>query len=1681
MDTARIAFLKAIKNFPRWMDIQKRPQKATGSKLLQAIMDEQDNFKVALDKFKSDFFLLSYVGREDTILSEVYVYQVGEVDASTIEMVEPALPVTEEPRTFMDKPDAYVFYQDGYIMLSTKAKGKLKNVLLTINDYRYGGKLTRMPVWNIFDEFAMFLSLERFDEESNKELMHRCFAAFKNPTNSTEQGLKNAIINTVTNIYPLSADDISIEKPSLQNVYEQDSTGEEIYEKLAQLNQDIFRTKKWDMDTWEHGFKQLDFFPHVWDAPIEIYQDGVGQMDDLKVTMSNDLADAEKTDVEVTGYEADTVAINSYILGQNIKKEIPLKLEKYKNELKPKKVQYKITATPVKKIEKPQSVYLKSMSMTNGESEQYLEDIVTSPEKATIIDRGKLVDGHSYKLTFHARTPYSDMTIDRISLTSGGKEQDLIKETEGFKKVDGTLKSVDVLCHVDEIKELHSSTNIINNRNGLQLDTAQPVGDMYVDVTGMGGNYVTIGHSCDTEDITLNRSCVKSNGFVSTASGTLLDQTNSTASTIQIDVEGCYLSFDYRNPTNMGSCAVQILVNGKPDLVNSGLWTSARSFAAEYDRFSKISVRIAKAGIHPIEIANVKAKRYKIETDLQNNENQTELIYSTYGTILPSLNKDTKNLLHVRLTNLGTKTPVINYIHVGSPMDYVSYTVDPIQAGANTSLDIRTNCRVELYDKTDERIVNDDYTTRALYRNNTSEDVYIGIDTSNFVSIKGSSRKIENTTKNGRSIKCIRLRPGEEAESIVITGTAYKLISATKLSVLLNLKSTDEVYACRSAKGFVVRNTSTKEEKLVTIPRNKFSSASETIVWEGLSSDLTGVFVIDEAAGKLATGSRFDRNFECLYAVVNSDEEYTAYNDVTMFQNTLQHVELINTFAPLLDITKLMYYEIADVVKGNDKSTSVKFMKPVGEPTNWSLGIKSEGLQIQTDMGYDNSASYGTDMSRLNEAFTISNHIDLPHAVLINGEEMDLARYIVTPPDDMDIIYEDEIAGENGVIIEADGFNKLYYSNVKRIEDVRQNGVSLLKGKYKLLMDDTSGISKEGIILWLDPTLKGQSVDIIYTYKRPIAITYKSLSSLYDLVGYSVDAYRKINSVPLHLLDLHDGDKKRIEFGDHKGKVDKILVRCSNPNFQAVIESNDSSYSIKVKRVSKDNVAIVNTGYYYDDGTEYYFFNNLHTENIDRMSGVELFHVKRYGDTLVFTRRSTNYLKDSAFSGKREEILCDIECKNNLRIDGVSQLQSITACDSYNMWQAFNMKVELKDSVHNLGIHFEPTNEPAYAIMDISSIVYPGAQLSFAATSSLKTFIMKEHLADGDSLQKSTFADPVEEIKGSDGYRSYRFPDKVDDVRYYLMAQGAGLIDDIVARPYDEDTRVSDLHKKNIEAIGFSIDEPMEPKTKVYMGFDTLGNVLDGLDITKAGNIITGSNVDWGLTKIYDVSDDMERCWTKNVKLQHGAFYSEEKTGTVRTLPIFIENQTALRDLYIKVNDVLIDKMTDYTIRAYTASNSVSAYQQVQEEYKTNLMMISGARLTPYLQIEVDIPVGSVINTIEIYARYAETEDTTPRVIPNNRGTIITKVYDTAYAANYKLAQIDGSISSLEDVELYVRGCRRDTSHEVWTKWYQEKLNEDLTADMPHLFENYQLFQFKFILKDSKAECSIKNFVLEVV
>ena len=1675
MDTSRVAFLKALKSFPRWMEIRKRPQKAVGAKLLQSIMDEQDNIIKELDAFKKEFFLVSYVGREEEILDHVFIYQVGNVDVDNLKMISPAVQVTDEPRRFIENHDNYILYQEGYIMLSPAVKGALKKVELQVDGYSYGGKLKRLPIWNIFDEFAMFLSLERFEEETNKELLHRCFAAFKNPTNSTEQGIKNAIVNTVMNILPISSEDITIENPDITNVYEQDSTGEEVYEKLAKFNQDIFRTKRWNMDTWEHEFKKLDYFPHIWDAPIEVYQDGVGQLDDLKVTLSNDIDDLEKTDVSITGYKADVVAVNNYILSQNIQKEIPLKLEKYQDVLKPKTVEYKIVAAPVAKIDRPQNVFIKSMTKTTGEVEQYLEDIVIDSGSATVINGGKLTAGKKYQLGFYARTPYSDMVIDRANLVTGDSEKTLLKETTTFKKKEGSLRNIDVRIHANEVNKLKTSSNIINHRNGLRLAAGQTVGDIYVDATGMSNEYMAVAHECEFEDITSNRGLIHLNGFTETTDGKLQDKSTSVSSTITMEVEGYALSFDYINPTTLGSCTVLVTVDGQIDSKNSGLWTANRSYSEAFDHCASIKVQITKAGMHPVEIANVKAKRYRVEVELQNSSGQ-ELIESSYGKIIPPLNPKEQNIIHVRLTNLGSKTPIVNYIHVGASMEHAAYLTDEFTAAADSYLSIRTDCRVELYEVTtgSRNLVSNDFRCFKRYRNNTADDIYLGIDTSDFVSVTGASRKIETATKNGQAMKCIKLKPGEELDSISISGIIYKLLGKEKLSNLIGVVTGDEVYVSSKSRGFIIRNTTTKTERLAVIARDKFPSMAKNVVVENLPTTMSATFVINEKEDKSAAGTSFDRNFEFMYVIYNNDEQYVAYNKVTMFASPLNNVAVSNTFSPIMDITKLMYYEVEDAAKGKDKSTKARFMKSSGSPEKWSLGIKSEGMQITTDMGYNNSASYDMDVERYNESFAISNRIVLPETIKKGNENVELGRYIITPPSDMTILYSEETVSQKDMMIENDGFNKLWYSNVTEINDVRQNGVSIGKDKYALLIEDKMLGGKEGIVLWKDKSLYGKKVDIVYTYKKPQALTYKSLMSLYDLVGYSVDAYKKMNAAPYHYVDLMDNEARTLEF---KETPDKIIIQCSNPNFQATVEGSQ----VRVKRVQKENNVILNTGYYYDNGEEYYLFNHMHEEKIDRMNGVTLYNVKRYGDTLELFRRSTNYLKDSAFSPSRKEVLCDIDCQENERIRGLSELQSVTACDSYNMWQSFNMKVSLKQGVHDLGIYFEPIDHLAYAIMDITRFVKPGKMISFAATKSLDVHIAKEILADGQSMHKSVFAEKMASFKDEGTYRSYVFENEREkDTRYYVMVQGAGLIDDIVVRDYDLQLDTRSVHKKNIEAIGFAIDEPLEKNTEVECDFDILGNRLERLDITKTGAVITGSNVDWGLTKIYDMNQNLDDFWLRNATIKHGAIYAEGKTATIKSPVIFLENHLAINSIYVKINDVLTEDMRNFDVRIKGANSSGDIFQMLNEEPKTNLARIFKPKLLPYLQIEVDMPAERVINSIEIYAEYAES-DTPLHIIPNNDGELISKVYDTAYAANYQLTRVEGALSNIDDIDIYVRGCRRDTTHEVWTKWYKEALDKKQETSFPHIFENYQLFQFKIVLKKSDAHCSIRKYILEVV
>ena len=186
-------FIEAAKRFPRWTNLRRRPNESVGGKILKSIIEEIAAVEDAIIEYKKDFFIVNYIGREDTIVDYIYAAHVGDIeDLDAFALVDPAMAVTEEEAVFYNDHNL-ALYKDGYIVLfDTNETNRLH---YTYNGYSYFATITKESVWNIIDEFAWWCGLERFPDERNKSLLQRCLSQFRHHPNSTEEGIKNAIVN----------------------------------------------------------------------------------------------------------------------------------------------------------------------------------------------------------------------------------------------------------------------------------------------------------------------------------------------------------------------------------------------------------------------------------------------------------------------------------------------------------------------------------------------------------------------------------------------------------------------------------------------------------------------------------------------------------------------------------------------------------------------------------------------------------------------------------------------------------------------------------------------------------------------------------------------------------------------------------------------------------------------------------------------------------------------------------------------------------------------------------------------------------------------------------------------------------------------------------------------------------------------------------------------------------------------------------------------------------------------------------------------------------------------------------------------------------------------------------------------------------------------------------------------
>lgn len=1658
-------FEEALKNFPKWTDIRKRSLKSRGGKYLLSLLEELSDINASILKMKKSFFLVNYKDIEDSVLAYVYIAQVGEDLDITTPYEE--LKITTDISEFYENLDSKILYQDGYLSVSEKIAKQLNCKIEYILDelYTYKTDLTQYAIWNVFDEFAMFFGLERFNNESNKELANRCYLVYKNRTNCSEQGLKNTIKNAVSNYETVMDSEIEFFNLNEIDLFNTTKDEKSIYDHVSELNKDIFRFKKWNHDVWNHDFAHIEYSPHIWDWKLRSFQKGTGNNEDCKIVLGSE-QNIETTDVSVIGYRKSEILINDYIKNNNIEEVIPITLIKYNDVLKATDVQYQITASEVQKID-PSQIIIEQYESQEGTNQYYVSDILNYySENITEVKRGRLKANTSYKLKFEPKDNFSEMKISKCELHSD-TTYDLLEEKDQFAfNTSNEIINKDIVCHITNVQDFTECSNIINTeieefdeiKNGFTLGSDSQTGTFSVYLSNAANQNVKLQYDCKKNNITDNSLYVTYTGFELIDPETLHCDRPDEGNFVQIDMSCNYLSFEIGEEeidSLQGSCNILVSINGVIDRDLSGIRTKPEKIVINNGNdLLSVKVKITKIGNKPLTIQNIKANSFEIEYKLK----EGELFVSKLGTMrLPNIKE---NILTVTVISYGSFAPVFEYLHIGPALGYyqeeefvpTSIYELSFRTEDAAEIDIDSTCNVLLYKITgkNEELLSDNFITKSLFKNDSSSEGYIEIYLKDFT---GNYKTLPAIKDNK-----IYLSPNEQIEKIIVKGTTLKNISNIKLSRLLPTKNA-QFYVSNSINGLIYQDTVTEEESIIELSSDFLGIKTDCVrVSLGNNENIESAFMINNK-DVLIYGNEYKAPFSYLRLMNINKQTYLAYNTTSIFMPITKNVEMVHNFSPLLNTNKLVVYKITSV---SDNNVEVYFEKRRNNQTileDWSFGINKLGVTITSNKDFLNTEIYDCEVRTEKNKYVISQNISF--------KTENIAEYVVTVPNNMAIHYDTKYY-EESFYAEEDGFNKLRYSNIDTIKEIILNGYSLDK--------DWFALKEQGILVWNTDEYVGQAITVRYYYKEPIYMFYTDLNDLYKIVGYSIDTYEAINKNPLIFVDLKDGDTIDISFNEQK--ADKLLISCSNYQF---IAQNTDNEKITVYHLDYQDKIAIHNGYLYQDGREYWLFANKYIDTHDNYNGVILDNVKRYGEQFLFSQTATNFLPYSTMEKNIEREVCNIDFGATERFGSVSTAGRITVLDNYHKFVDSDMDVNLVSGTNGLAIKFTAKNDDAYSILEITDYLREKTYLSILGQG-VNIYLAEELYADTFRFSKSFCAEIIAEIPEKDNIYYLDLTSYQAKKRMYLVFKGSGLIDDLIIK---DKPIIGNVHVKNIDKLGFSPTNTLREGYLHRLDFTKNNNVF-GLDISDDFVISCGSTIDWGLTQVYKLSED-EKATTHGVQKRFDTYIATEDDAYILSSPIFISNKQSVKDVIVKINELRESIFKDFTVTLFTFNSSSDIAKQLDKRSEENIFSFKEYTFGSYIQIKIEMKTGKVIHDADVLLKYREVANIPLIVEEQKSGYLITKIYDTAYDdKNYIVSKIGFShIEGKEFIKVEARACREGTYDSAWTDWYElnfltEGNNAGLTID-PHHFEGYRLFQFRIALSSPLAQISMENFVLKVV
>lgn len=1681
------------KHFPRWMDIR-RKSKSTGSLLLESIAEESAEINKAIEDYKKDFFIDNYIGKEESILDFIYKANIGQVNNNKFVLISPDIDVVFDQNEFYNNEDVCL-YMDGFIYF----KNNYKKVEYAIDGYKSVATLEKTHVWNIYDEFAIFVGLRRFQWETNKELLNRILTKSNKTINSSENGLKEAIITNLINYAPeLTKEDISIERPTADNLIKYYDEFESILDNLNEINRDTYRYKKWDVDTWNFKFKSVDYLPQAFDIVLPLYANGIGDNDDLKVSIiDNDTT----TDAILEFYKKDEEAINSYIKNNNEMKVFKFELRKYNDALESENVKYRITASEADKID-PDKIKFNCLEEKTDIEEVLIEDVIDDRNLNNIIveDKSILDPNFKYKIRFIPNKKIGEFRINECMQQDGTKNPvNLITEKSGFKFIDnnkkGVISSSTSFYAINKYQYSYLS-NIDKNLNGFQISDLSSEGKMTLNINGLENSPIYFDYSVKEVPLLFNNikrtNCYIKNNYI--VADTVAD-----AKFIEIDTKVNSLSLTIEGPFaieyNYNNNGVKTI--SQPD--NSSYKFELEKYDSPVDLKLKITLLDFTGKIKDIKYSKFDFKiktRYGDESMLVN------------GQILPDIDINSVDVIMRAYTGFS---PVLKYIYIGNLLSdsdfYGDIDFDPKNG---TKLIAHFNdCNMQLtkIDKDDNIIeVIEDYKPYKFYSTKINDSI-IKLDLSKYEdinSINVGENKIEtyNYTLNNK-IYYLKLKKNIKTFSLNVSGTIKKQIKTILLSDILKEKGYSKVdndfYISKNIDRIIIENKKTKKCSFDFITRRdifgNYNISSLKIILLNNQSIVTK-FIERQNTKDYKTviiNNEINSYFDFLTFIPPQGNIYTAINSYNIISSEAENIEITNTFNKGYNPNKKMFYNV--------ESLNEKYFVLFSNNSEWSLDENSIFIKIK-DI---NNIKYNYETVIIEQELPLGTTIEIPETFMYNNEQIDINKYTIVNSN-YNIKYKDKNNSLNPLdylkkesfYINSTGFNKLKYSNLTEVTSINieiKNNNEITSTALTENVDYT--VKKdEGIIVWNNKDLLNEYAyaTIQYYIKKPVSFEL-DINVLYDKVQYNVDSLMLINSVKLEKISK--GQTIDLNIYESYKDSDIITIKCEEPGFNTTIKDSILTFN---KNINKNTVA-VREGYYYLDGNEYYLFSNNNYDNIENIDNAYFNNVEKTNKEFILKQQTTNFVSNSSMKLSSINNIFELNCKDK-DIQGSSKLNAITACDSFNYWNSVASNLLITKGVNGQGIQFNSLNKiNGYAYLSLVNFLSNDDDyvISFYLQNA-KAYLGKERIiySTNSIFNQQSVIDIIKEIPASeinDKIHELKFHYKTNnDENYYLIVEGSGLIDDIVVVPssiYD-----IDIHTKNITHLCFDIEENIyaEYNTRLYLT-DVNGSKLDGVEIRKDGTIFNSSYIDWGFTSIKSISsyNDFKKCTLTDIDLEQFNNKCIAKTGNdpgvILTSPIYIGNTKIIKNLLFKINNVMFNNMKGFKVKILTSDNMNNSFRVVSS-HLDNIGCIDGENLSSYIKLMVEMPSNKVINNIELFVEYLSDENNSPSDMTVLSGTYISKVLDTGYNERFLVKNINISDynSSMNNYIFQIRASKENSERTVWTDWKTIELKnghsdsgKDGNIQNRIVFDNYRYYQFRLVIKGENSEIKANYIDLEVI